>query len=213
MPEIVQGMPQNEATPKGVNTHSTFPLGAPKYGTFRFGEYAPIFATETVPGDKFSLRSSHNLRTYTLSQPLMSNIQLKKDWFFVPAECILPRNWDKVYTNPLHGDDVNAGFVGCTVEDFASHVASMFRTSLSLVYGIAGVDESFATNAPLYLLSSIKLLLMMESIYSNGSLLAALGAHFNGLFIGVDSKGVNLSFDKYFEYWFAYLSKTVASNE
>lgn len=172
MPEIVSQNPVNNPDVKQVNTRSLFHLGAPRLNTYRFGEYSPFDALEIVPNDKnvrMSLR--HKLRTYTLGQPLMSKSMLKKDLFFVPMEAILPLNWDKVYTNPVIGDDVDASQVGCTVEKFSEKVGQFFFDYQEIISNefdlypdrVSTLDYIF------------HFLLGLEMFYSNGSLLHSLG--------------------------------------
>nr|WNN13393.1 MAG: major capsid protein [Microvirus sp.] len=52
--------------------------------TFNFDYLVPIFLDEVLPGDTFSLTSSHLCRLTTLVQPLMDNVSLTAQWFFIP---------------------------------------------------------------------------------------------------------------------------------
>lgn len=52
--------------------------------TFNFDLLVPIFLDEVLPGDTFSLTSSHLCRLTTLVQPLMDNVSLTAQWFFIP---------------------------------------------------------------------------------------------------------------------------------
>ena len=106
---------------------SKFNLSHHHYSTLRFGEISPFFELETVAGDKINLRSAHKLSTFTLKSPILSDVHLNKDYFNVPMEAILPFNWDKIYANPVVGDDVNANAVSCI---FTQKVAS--RISLAI---------------------------------------------------------------------------------
>lgn len=90
MSEIVSGKPQNEATEKDVRTRSSFDLTYDFFQTMRFGEYTPHFVMEGVDSDSLPLYSGHSIRSYTLGAPLMSDIKIKKDYFFVPMMSILP---------------------------------------------------------------------------------------------------------------------------
>lgn len=191
MPEIVSQNPVNNPDVKQVNTRSLFHLGAPRLNTYRFGEYSPFDALEIVPNDK-NVRMSlkHKLRTYTLGQPLMSKSMLKKDLFFVPMEAILPLNWDKVYTNPVIGDDVDASQVGCTVEKFSEKIGQFFFD----------YQEAVSNQFDLYpdrvatLDHILKFLLGAEMFYSNGSLLHALGVK-----ISKQCHTLSKSFDRAFD--------------
>lgn len=115
---LAAGNQQNEVQVSAPRSHSKFDLSKHIFGTYRFGELAPTYVMECVPKDKNPLRSRHNIRSYTMKAPLMQDVSMFKDSFAVPMRAILPLNWEKLYTNPVIGDDVVAGNVGTTVEDF-----------------------------------------------------------------------------------------------
>ena len=52
--------------------------------TFDIDTLVPIFLDEVLPGDTFSLKSTHLCRLTTLVQPLMDNLRLDLQFFFVP---------------------------------------------------------------------------------------------------------------------------------
>lgn len=193
MPEIVSQNPVNNPDVKQVNTRSLFHLGAQRLNTYRFGEYAPFDALEIVPNDKnVRMTLKHKLRTYTLGQPLMSKSMLKKDLFFVPMEAILPLNWDKVYTNPVIGDDVDASQVGCTVEKFCEKVGQWFFDFQEDV-----VEQFDLRPDKVGTLDCIfKFLLGAEMFYSNGSLLHSLGVKISKQ-CHTDTKSFDRAFDDY----------------
>ena len=56
-----------------------------------------IYVDEVLPGDTFSLRSTHLCRLNTLVQPLLDNISLSLQFFFVPNR-LLWDNWEDFIT-------------------------------------------------------------------------------------------------------------------
>lgn len=74
--------------------------------TARYGECTPFFNMECVGRDRIRLRNSVDLRSYTLSSPLLSSLRMKKSYFQVPLSAILPNTWQYLFTNPLKGDDI-----------------------------------------------------------------------------------------------------------
>lgn len=74
--------------------------------TARYGELTPFFNMECVGRDRIRLRNSVDLRSYTLSSPLLSSLRMKKSYFQVPLSAILPNTWQYLFTNPLKGDDI-----------------------------------------------------------------------------------------------------------
>lgn len=85
---------------------STYELSAPNLLTARFGEVTPFFYFNAIGRDRLELRSSQDLRTYTLGAPLMSSVRMKKSYFSVPLKCIMPNTWDYLFVNPVKGNDV-----------------------------------------------------------------------------------------------------------
>lgn len=172
MAEIVSGKPVNEASSKSVDAHSTFNLGYTQSGTYRFGEYAPDHVAHVLGNDKYPLRQVDNTRSFSLGAPLMEDIFMKRDHFFVAQECLLPRTWDLILDNPTFGDDVNAALVNTNVHDFTSMIKSAFQALL----GVAAADD--ISNSPEdFITHYLRALFFGEMFYSHGCLLSALGCH------------------------------------
>ena len=91
-------------------SRSKFDLSYHNFITPSYGKITPFMSLETVAGDKIPIRSTHKVRSYTLKSPLMSDVYMQKDFFAVPMECILPLNWQKIFANPVVGDDVTADY-------------------------------------------------------------------------------------------------------
>lgn len=169
MSTIVDSKPNVDPNAGALRSRSKVPFSSHTAGTYRFGEYAPHFVMESINNDDVPLRSVHQVRSYTLKAPLMSNISMKKDYFQVPMEAILPLNWDKVYTNPVHGDDVNADDVNCILQVGTDDMHSVFSVIVAKFNALltAGDDAGAWT---LYL----KYLVFLERFFSCGSLLSSL---------------------------------------
>lgn len=65
--------------------------------TFDIDTLVPIFLDEVLPGDTFSLKSTHLCRLTTLVQPIMDNLRLDIQFFFVPNR-LLWDNWEDFIT-------------------------------------------------------------------------------------------------------------------
>lgn len=205
MSTIVPGESVNKATPKNVVSHSTFRMDPKFFTTMRFGEYQPHLAFEGVPKDKISLRSAHEVRSYTLGSPLLSDVFIKKDYFAVPMQCVLPINWEKVYRNPKNGSDVNAALVSTSVEDFPAIVRQICLHFIQYATASGQDNNSRLTR-------QLKAMLTMERFLSAGSLLANLGASLSRLcgfaFNSTDSR--TLLFDKAFDLWINSLIQNIS---
>lgn len=170
---LVSGNSQNSAGGSSPRSRSKYNLAYQFFDTHRFGEYHPFFVMECVDSDNVGARCQHEVRSYTLKAPLMQDIKLKKDYFAVPMQAILPLNWEKFYTNPVIGDDVSDD-VGSGVPSFWT-LYERFYSALFTAYksylSSSGVSASFAIQGLL------RTLVIGEYVYSNGSLMSSLGIH------------------------------------
>ena len=172
-------------------SRSRFDLSYHNYLTPSYGRITPFLKMEGVAGDDLSIRTSNKIRSYTLKSPLMSDVYMQKDFFSVPMQAILPINWDKIFTNPVVGDDVVANDCNCLLKpsdlDFSTYpnlICSSLETG-------AGWNPHTALN----------FLFLCEKFISKGSLFSLFGINLwsclqfgGGVSTITDSKlGVNLS--------------------
>lgn len=190
----VQGNSQNVPEANVPRTRSTFPLSYHFMDTHRFGEYHPHYVEDGVKGDVLPIRSSHNVMSFTLKSPLMQDISMKKDYFSVPMESILPLNWWKFFENPVRGDDV-LNDVGPTVENFWQKVATFFN---ALTTQIGTILQDTSQGNAIVIQSLLRYLIIGEYFYSNGSLMTSLGCH-GAPYCVLTKSGDQVSFDSFFD--------------
>lgn len=164
--------PANPINDPGFSSNqgsSTYELSAPNLLTARFGEITPFFYFSAIGRDRLELRSSQDLRTYTLGAPLLSQVRMKKSYFSVPFKCIMPNTWDYLFVNPVKGNDV---------PDDAYSLIDIWR----LVYLLAracsdsNVDPSSSSLSNVELATiRFRLFMLMYLLLSKGSLLDYLG--------------------------------------
>ena len=159
--------PMENVGSKPIKAHSTFVNGYPLAGTYRFGELTPHFVMDCVPDDKISLTSKHQLGTYTLGVPLMQDLRIKKDYFFIPDTAILPFNYEKFITNPNIGDDVNPELVGTSVKLYK--LSEYISTAMSSIYdswGDIDPDDPDEDTLNSILTTLFKCALLSEMVFS-----------------------------------------------
>ena len=158
----------NDASVKKVRSSNTFDEKYALAQGQRFGQLNAPFFFDAVAKDKVTLRSAHNVRSYTLKSPLLSDISLKKDFFQVTRRAILPLNWEKFFDNPPLGDDVLtvAPDCGTSVADFDYKICQLMDLA-STHYA--------PTDAISVLQDGFFYLIYLSYFYSYGSLLAAAG--------------------------------------
>lgn len=113
---IVDNNPANDPDKKPIKSRSKF---SPNYSLFQtalFGYNSPMAAMEVVPDDKVSIRVASDVDTFTLKAPLMAPVKMNKDYFYAPMRALLPKNSERLVTNPLTGDDIDARLVNAVCE-------------------------------------------------------------------------------------------------
>lgn len=157
-----------------------------KFGTtLRFAECTPFLAIDAVPHDHLSIRNAHTLRTLSLKSPLMQDLKLNKDYFAVPKRALLPRNFDKIFDNPVFGDDVKANlhntliYLGRTTDSALE--SSVYGRGILYVFDNLLSDLSFASSGSAVtsfsdsqITTFLRVLALFDSIFSKDSLAAAL---------------------------------------
>lgn len=173
------GQKQTDQQPNVPLSHSRYEPNYQCYGTHRFGEYTPHFVAEGIPNDKrFQFRSVHQVRTFTLKSPLLSDLVSHKDYYMVPLQAILPNNWEKVYKNPKLGDDVPLK-AGTYVPSILANIDNGFSVLITDLD--AAVNDNPQDPAQIFL-CWFRILAYAQWLSSNGSLLASLGCHLGNYF-------------------------------
>ena len=191
--------PTKAVNRQGVNvarSYNQFDLSYHNFKTQHFGLYEPFFVMHGVEKDKLPLHSLHEIRTLPMQSPIMSPLQMSKDFFMVPMQAILPKTWELIYRNPSQGSDVPED-ANCVVRANTLYTfLDEFKTYLNQA---AAPDETFSNVA--------QRLLILELFFSSGSLLYNLGFKLNPLVSCsvVDDGKTRMSFDTYFDLLFTYL--------
>jgi hypothetical protein len=90
----------------GMNPkYNTFDLSHDKKLSLKMGEIIPVMAVDVLPGDKFTIESSHLTRMLPLVAPVMHNVKVKMRYFFSPNRLVWD-NWEDFITGPESATDV-----------------------------------------------------------------------------------------------------------
>lgn len=200
--EIVNSNPLNEPQHGSKHSRSTLALEQFILDTHRFGEYHPHLVLDGVSTDSLPFRSKHNTRSYTLRAPLMQDIQMHKDYFLVNLRAILPFQAERFITNPTIGDDLPSD-AGSAVENFLPKVKSLLQSIYNFAFDVDPDDPDWAYVATYY----TKFLVLAESIFSDGSLLASLGASLSDClhFYPADNESETMKIDDYLDFYMSEL--------
>ncbi len=126
---------------KPPKSRSTYDLSYRLACTPRYGFATPFFKYEGIPGDRVSLRSGHNLRTLSLKSPLFQNLRMNKDFYAVPMKALLPLNWDKIFNNPVQGEDVDARRLNTLIGSYSTDV-TYGKFMNSILENISALSDS-----------------------------------------------------------------------
>lgn len=174
--------PQNDVQTNARARSNRFDLSETRLDTLRFGEISPFFVVDGVPGDRFQLRSSHELRTWTLKSPMFSKFIMNKDYFEVPLSSIIPNAYEKFYANPLKGDDVPDDSYCKFQLPTLSILEALYLCFRAPVSGIAStsIGSKFSQESPSsQFCQCLGWFSLLMKITSSGSLLSRLGLHTN----------------------------------
>ncbi len=180
---------------RSPRSHNTFDESFFHFTTEQYGFLYPFYHDHGIPGDVKPLRSTHNLRSLPLSNPVMSPLTKSKDYFLCPMDAILPNTWPLIYKQPNQGDDVPQDAI-CAVPAIA--VNNLIRSAMDAVIGaisdlIGGTDDS-NTGTTLF-----RALFVLEAMCSSGSLLPRFNFH-NSLFVYEGHEGKPMQdFDTFFD--------------
>lgn len=199
------GREVNDAAVKNTakSTHNVFPMSYPFAQTARYGEIAPFFTLNAEARDVIPLKSSFELRSLALKSPKMTPLYMKRAYFEVKHNAILPRTFQYIYKNPVQGDDVPddayCNYQAVNGITFTQALINKIVTDL-----VPSVIDDGSSDGFIRLIRS---LLVIEAVYSNGSLLASLGCPLNGYAVGQSDDFV---FDKSIsDLWVRLLSPIV----
>jgi hypothetical protein len=84
--------------------YNTFDLSHDKRLTLKMGEIVPVMAIDVLPGDKFTVDTSHLTRMMPLVSPVMHNVKVKVRYFFSPNRLVW-NNWEDFITGPESATD------------------------------------------------------------------------------------------------------------
>lgn len=130
-------------TPQAVIPRSSFDRSHGYKTTFNAGYLIPFFVDEVIPGDTHHLRSTVFLRFATLLFPLMDNIHVDIQYFFVPMR-ILQDNFEKLMgyqKNP--GDSTSYLFPTVT----STNTTDFGEGTIYDYFGIATKKSGVAVNS------------------------------------------------------------------
>lgn len=184
------------------HSHFDRSLTAPNLHTVRFADYNPFFHFNAIRNDKnFRYQSSKDLRTFTFKAPLMQKVKHHQQFFSVPYEAILPLQWERIFTNPVDGDDI---------PDDANTVITEFGSKLETFRGywfqsIKDRIDSDGINNVTNLTNILKFSLTFEMFFSRGSLLNSLDYKISNLYN--PATGMPASYDGWLQTIFDWFKK------
>lgn len=167
------GLPNQDGinNPKLANNegYNTFDMSSVRQDTMLFDEIRPIDMRPALAGDVKRLRNSHDLRTYTLSSPLLSDVELHRSYFQVPWSVIMPNTWEYALRTPIQGEDVVQSDVFPVVD--LNHLFGYLNKLLSSFSDWSIIMDILPTSStPLYVTSWFcKVIYLFQSLFGRSS--------------------------------------------
>lgn len=165
---LVSGVSLNHASPFNPQDYNEFDRSADMFETQRFAEINPIYAQEFNGDDIIPIRSLHELRSFTLKSPLMSDLYMNRAFFQVPLQAIYPHTFQPLFKPEIKGSDIPDGAKA------AFNLALIKGGAVSLS---SLVQSVYTSGFNTYVTSTVffKCLLLFIQLFSRDSLLVKLG--------------------------------------
>lgn len=193
----------NTARPTPIRGMNTFPQNYVHPSTHSYADVDPFFVMNVVRHDNIPVRCGHDIHSYQLSSPMLSDVVMHKTFVSVPMKAIYPRNWDLMLVPPTQGDDVpdNTRFVSYNLISTAQKMVTSYNNLVAPT-----VVGSYSLNDVIFLRlrTYFRFLFYLESIFSNGSLFARMNMHFSDYFMAQTPDTVvrDIDFDEFFDMFF-----------
>ena len=107
-------------------SYNTFNRSRKRLSTQLFNQVQPMYCQAQIEGDVSRLQVSHDLRSYTLKSPLLSDVQMHRTFFQVPWSAIMPNTWENLYRQPIKGSDIDYTKVAPVVYDYSLNDLCIF---------------------------------------------------------------------------------------
>lgn len=190
----------NNSRPTPIRGMNTFPQNYVHPSTHSYADVDPFFIMNVVRHDNIPVRCGHDVHSYQLSSPMLSDVVMHKTFISVPMEAIYPRNWDLMLVPPTQGDDVplDTRMVSNKLLRSINQLVSKFNTIVAPAsIGTITVNDVILGRLKVY----FRFLFWLESIYSNGSLLSRMNMHFSDYFKASTATGDirEIDFDEFFD--------------
>lgn len=187
--------PINDPSFSSRQGSNTFDLSFQNLLTCRYGEITPFFYMSGLGRDRLELRSSHELRTYTLGAPLMSGLRMRKSTFSVSKKAMMPNTFNYLFVNPVKGDDVpDDAYCFLDMVKLIQNLCTVgYANYLAYSNGIGSSDNFnlFAFN------KAIKCFVLLQNIVSSGSVLDNLGISLSPVFERITSYNIDSLSDSF----------------
>lgn len=171
------------ASPEATNMqdYNGFDRSTSFYQTQRFAEISPIFSKKFISGDKIRIRSTHDLRSYTLKSPLMSNVYMHRSFFSVPLQAIYHNTFKPFFVNPVKGSDITDDVKPKWSMQFVrGHATTSIYISL-----ISGQQYVNTSTSDARSIKYINVLFLLMQMMSKDGLLQKLGYSMTGFDVDV----------------------------
>ena len=180
-----RGEAVNDAAPinSARNSHNKFPMSYPFAMTARYGEIYPFFVMNGEPKDVIPIQSDFSFRSLALQSPIESSLYMQRSYYDVKMQAILPRTFEYIYKNPVQGDDVpDDAYCNWGV---SYNLFSILREYNDNFLGSLDGKTYDRIDSDGYI-AAVRVLLILQSVYSVGGLPAYLGCPLNGYAIPFD---------------------------
>lgn len=199
---------ENDVNNPSVQTHkgkNQFPQSFQHGSTSQYGYVDAVAAAKCEVGDIFSYKFVTDLNTFTMKSPLKSEVKMYSAAFKVPMEAIYPRNYEYLFKFTQKGDEAPQDSTD-GVTEIVESARAIFPLQSFLNRITQSIEKYLMPEEDDYrdcVNSYIRSILLLESVFSAGSLFSKFNIHLNPLLWyytsrrGHSTNGV--TFDNFFD--------------
>lgn len=167
---LVNNTGRNHPDSYNAQGYNTFDRSGSSLQTQRFAEVNPIYAADLIPGERPRIISEHELRSFTLKSPLLSDVYMHRSFFVVPLSAIYPNTWKiQIKPRPFGSDISDSALPGLRLY----HVSGV-NNNVSLLYVLKDFGRSQSYDETYW----FECLLLFIQMFSQDGLLHKLGYGF-----------------------------------
>lgn len=188
---MVQQNDVNDPSVRVIRGKNQFPQSFQHPSTCLYGYVDPVAVMKGEVGDVIPYKFVTDLNTFTMKSPMKSEVKMYSAAFKVPMEAIYPRTYDILFAFAQKGDEVPQQSPTSVIPSISNSARAIFPLKTFVEYALSSLNSLTSSRANFNLSTYLRVIFLLESIFSDGGIFAKMNMHVNNLlFVYQDSSSV-----------------------